>query len=151
MKNVPKVTLIANMCYAAFFYSKLYYIEDNENCTKNHLNCQCVMRHFYCKMYLIEDNEKCTEVTFIANVLCGILLQYRTLLTIHSSPPAPHSQLSCVRGEGCSPLLWPVIQMLINTVGAQSITCAQSIAHSHIGDNICKKKTKFLKNYFYRR
>ncbi len=25
------------------------------------------------------------------------------------------------------------------TVGAQSIACAQSIAHSHIGDNICKK------------
>jgi hypothetical protein len=24
-------------------------------------------------------------------------------------------------------------------VGAQSIACAQSIAHSHIGENICKK------------
>jgi hypothetical protein len=35
----------------------------------------------------------------------------------------------------------------ICTVGAQSIACAQSIAHSHIGDNICKK-TKFLKIIF---
>ena len=25
------------------------------------------------------------------------------------------------------------------TVGAQSIVCTQSIAHSHIGDSICKK------------
>ncbi len=25
------------------------------------------------------------------------------------------------------------------TVGAQSIACAQSIAHSHMGDSICKK------------
>jgi hypothetical protein len=29
------------------------------------------------------------------------------------------------------------------TVGAQSIACAQSIAHSYIGDSICKKKLKF--------
>jgi hypothetical protein len=29
-----------------------------------------------------------------------------------------------------------------DTVGAQSIACAQSIAHSQIGDNICKKKNK---------
>jgi hypothetical protein len=40
-------------------------------------------------MYYIEDNEKCTEVTFFANVLCGsgILLQYRTLLTIYTLAP----------------------------------------------------------------
>jgi hypothetical protein len=60
------------MGYAGFFYCKMYYIEDNENCTENHLNCRCVMRHLYCKMYFIEDNEKCTEVTLIANVFCGI-------------------------------------------------------------------------------
>ncbi len=41
--------------------------------------------------------------------------------------------------------------LLRSTVGAQSIACAQSIAHSHIGDSICKKKPKVLKNYFYRR
>jgi hypothetical protein len=29
------------------------------------------------------------------------------------------------------------------TVAAQSKVCAQSIAHSHIGDNICKKKLNF--------
>jgi hypothetical protein len=33
-------------------------------------------------------------------------------------------------------------------VGAQSIACAQSMAHSHIGDNICKKKLNFLKIIF---
>ena len=41
--------------------------------------------------------------------------------------------------------------LLRSTVGAQSIACAQSIAQSHISDSICKKKTKVLKNYFYRR
>jgi hypothetical protein len=30
-------------------------------------------------------------------------------------------------------------------VGAQSIACAQRIAHSHIGDNICKKTKNFEK------
>jgi hypothetical protein len=30
-------------------------------------------------------------------------------------------------------------------VGAQSIACAQSITHSHIGNNICKKKLNFEK------
>jgi hypothetical protein len=30
-------------------------------------------------------------------------------------------------------------------VGAQSIARAQSIAHGHIGDNICKKKLNFRK------
>jgi hypothetical protein len=30
-------------------------------------------------------------------------------------------------------------------VGAQSIACAQSIAHSQIGDNICKKNYIFEK------
>jgi hypothetical protein len=32
-----------------------------------------------------------------------------------------------------------------STVGAQRIACAQSIAHSQIGDNICKKKPNFVK------
>ena len=36
----------------------------------------------------------------------------------------------------------------IFTVGAQSIACAQSIAHSHIGDSICKKKLNFWKIIF---
>jgi hypothetical protein len=35
-------------------------------------------------------------------------------------------------------------------MGAQSIVHAKSIAHGHIGDNICKKKTKFLKNFSYK-
>jgi hypothetical protein len=35
-----------------------------------------------------------------------------------------------------------------HTVGAQSTACAQSIAHSHIGDSICKKKLKFWKIIF---
>jgi hypothetical protein len=39
--------------------------------------------------------------------------------------------------------------LFTNTVGAQSIAQAQSIAHGHIGDNICKKP-KFLKNYSYK-
>ncbi len=37
---------------------------------------------------------------------------------------------------------------LNDTVGAQSIACTQSIAHSHIGDNICKKKLNFWKIIF---
>ncbi len=36
----------------------------------------------------------------------------------------------------------------LNCSSAQSLACAQSIAHSHIGDNICKKNLNFWKIIF---
>ncbi len=72
---------------------------------------------------------------------------YRTISLCVSEFPLIHNQNIC--------LPWPQVQCSgsrcvgsVPTVGAQSIACAQSIAHSHIGDNTCKKNLNFWKIIF---
>ncbi len=60
------------------------------------------------------------------------------------------TQIYCLTGAIISET--HITNIYFNTVGEQSIAhaqAAQSIAHGHIGDSICKK-TKFSKNYSYK-
>ncbi len=97
-----------------------------------------------------------TWETFLSGILSdqmgGTFRQNPSKIPLPDKLRNPQVEKSWKTGGWTSPCgVRPVTVDMETTVGAQSIACAQSIAPSLIGDNICEKNLKFLKNYIYRR